>query len=215
MEHTEDFDELDAADMADEFTTEDVKALADNGQEEQRVSIRRRARGADVDDPRTAKRGHTTPAQAARGAQKSKRENPVAWRPGNALEAPPAPPGMVLRWVRDRMGNSDDPKNMSKKLREGWVPYLLKDAPEDYIPPEVTKSSVGEIIRVGDLVLCMMPVEMYRARKKFYLDKANRQKKAVAEKFRTAEDPQNRVFEREYSEQSSGGPRVPRVQPDA
>jgi hypothetical protein len=120
---------------------------------------------------------------------------------------------MVLRWVRDRLGNSEDPKNVSKKMREGWAPYLLKDAPEGYVPPEIGKSSVGEVIRVGDLVLCMMPVELYRARKKFYLDKANRQKKAVSEKFRTAEVPGGPSFERQYTEQE-GGSRIPRVQPD-
>jgi hypothetical protein len=81
------------------------------------------------------------------------------------------------------------------------------------VPPEIGKSSVGEVIRVGDLVLCMMPVELYRARKKFYLDKANRQKKAVSEKFRTAEVPGGPSFERQYTEQE-GGSRIPRVQPD-
>jgi hypothetical protein len=205
------FEELDADE--DEFSTEDLKDMAANEQEDQRVVVSRRSRGADVDDGRTANRGHTTPAQAGRRGQKAQRENPIAWKPASTLEAPPAPRGMVLRWVRDRIGNVDDPKSFSRKAREGWTPYLLKDAPEGYLPPEVGKTSIGETIRVGDLILCMMPVETYKARQRYYRQRAERQKKAVQEKFRTAEVPDGPAFEREYSEKV-GGRRVPRVQPD-
>jgi hypothetical protein len=203
------FEELDAD---DEFSTEDLKEMASNEQEQHRVVTGRRASGADVDDGRFAKRSHTTPAQAGRKSQRAQRENPIAWRPASSLEAPPAPRGMVLRWVRDRLGNSEDPKNLSRKMREGWVPYLLKDAPGDYLPPEVGKSSVGETIRVGDLVLCMMPVETYRARTNHYRAKAERQKKATEEKFRSSEDSRLPI-EREYRDRSTG-PRIPRVQSD-
>lgn len=209
-ENTEEFGELDAD---DEFSTEELKELASNDDEARRIASSRRSRGADVEDARVARRGQTTPAQAARGAQRAKRENPIAWRPASSLEAPPAPRGMVLRWIRDRLGNVDDPKNFSRKAREGWVPYLLKDAPEDYIPPEVGKTSIGDTIRVGDLILCMMPAETYKARQKYYAARAARQKKAVEEKFRTAEVPGGPAFEREYKEQA-GGPRIPRVQSD-
>ena len=138
----------------------------------------------------------------------------MAWRPSTALEAPPAPAGMVLRWVRDKMGNADDPRNVSKKMREGWTPFLLKDAPDSYVPPEIGKASIGETIRVGDLLLCKMPIEKFRARKKYFAEKALRQKKAVQEKFRGAEDPRIGSFEREYKEQDRT-PRTPRVQSDA
>lgn len=208
-----DMDDLSTDD--DEFTTEDVRAMSAGADEEAaRIAGNRRSRGVDVAQGKTAKRGQTTPAQEARNAQQAQRENPLAWRPSTSLEAPPAPRGFVLRWIRDKMGNSDDPRNVSRKMREGWTPYLLKDAPDSYVPPEIGSASIGDTIRVGDLLLCKMPIERFRMRKKYFADKAIRQKKAVQDKFRGAEDPRLGEFEREYKEQASTV-RTPRVQADA
>lgn len=174
----------------EELTTEQVRELAqDEDQESQRQVGRKRRSGAGVEDPRKSDRGHTSTTRLAAQAQKSKRENPIAWRPAASLDAPPAPPGMVLRWVRGRLGDRDDPRNLSKKFREGWKPYLTKDAPEDYSPPETFKTKLGEVIAVGDLILCMMPRELYKQRQAYFRQKTLRQKGAVQDRVKSQIDP--------------------------
>ena len=196
------------------FTTREAREMIQDADEQEtsRIAGQRRRNGANVEDPRRAAKGHKTPAQTARAAQSPKRENPVAWRPAAALDAPPAPPGMVLRWVRQKLGSGGDAKNVSRKLREGWRPYLLQDAPEGYIPPDKSQTEHGTVISVQDLILCMMPREMWKQRQAFYRNKRDRQTEAVSNKFRDQEDPRLKIS-REYKQTSSRPRRAP-VQSD-
>jgi hypothetical protein len=49
-------------------------------------------------------------------------EVPTSWRPPSKLDAPPARPGYVNRWVRWRSGNDEDAEHFEDMLDEGWRP---------------------------------------------------------------------------------------------
>jgi hypothetical protein len=155
-----------------EFTSreaKDVAEMAANDQRRTRAGARQGARNVQ----RTAKikRGHTGSAAQAVSAQQPLRENfPTEFKPVSDLSAPPAPKGMVMRWIRFRAGDGNklDVKNLSKKFRQGWRPFPPKDAPANYMPPETTQTQYGEAICSGDLLLCYMPAELKAKRDAFY-----------------------------------------------
>lgn len=200
----------------EEFTTEEVLDMGKGEDEEKaRVVDRARRAGRNVERTQRPVRGHISSARQARVAQQAKRENPVVWKPVESLDAPPAPPGCVLRWIRFKLGDREDPKNLSKKFRTGWKPYLLKDAPEEYVPPETYKASFGEVIAVGDLILCVMPRPLFQARKKYFRDMTRRQKEAVKSKVAEVQDPENPLYVQDKETFSRGnGTRRPGVQAD-
>jgi hypothetical protein len=193
-----------------ELTTQNVREIARNAdQEKARVAAAARGQKRNTQDPKVAQRRHDTPQKQAARAQQPKRENPVAWQPATSLEAPPAPRGMVLRWIRYKLGDKEDSKNISRKFREGWVPYLIKDCPEDYTPPESARTKFGETISVGSLILCMMPRDLWKKRQEYFRERQARQFKSAHNKFRAAEDPNLPIYQTN-KDSFSRGRRTPR-----
>jgi hypothetical protein len=196
---------------SEEFTTEEVRAsqrtLAD---EKTRSSKNARKTGRNVAQVARIQRGQQGSRAAAVSAQTPKRENlPVEFKPTSDLEAPPAPPGMVLRWIRFKFGDRPDTQNITKKFRLGWRPFLAKDAP-DYLPPETTGTSYGEAICSGDLMLCVQPVDLFTKRNAYYRRQALRHQQATKDKLKGMSDIQ--VVEDKHTR--SGG-RRPSFQSDS
>ena len=50
-----------------------------------------------------------------------------AWLPSSALPTPRPEEGWEFRWVRTSQLGSSDNINVSKKLREGWIPVKAED----------------------------------------------------------------------------------------
>lgn len=173
------------------------------------VSARRRQR-LGVEDIQRPQRRHETPQRQAAKAQTPQRENPVSWAEGTNLDAPPCPRGMVMRWIRFRIGNNPDIKNVSKKFRQGWRPYLISAAPSGYDPPEKTKTQFGDAIAIGSLMLCVLPRELWKKRQEFYRDRFKRQYSAAHTKFRDAEDPRLPIHQTNRDSFSRGN-RRPKV----
>lgn len=166
-------------DEADEETDEDVEAALAEMEEAQRRQVQQsRQRGKAPS--KGVRKGHQTPAQKVARARAPARQREVLWEPANTLDAPPARPGMEQRWIRFQLADKDDPRNMSRKLRERWAPRKLDTVTEDYAPPTLKHGQMGTVIGVGDLILCERPAEIGRARKKFFRDKAARQQAAAA-----------------------------------
>lgn len=198
----------------EEFTTAQVRSMAKSEEaEEQRTVARARRSGRGQEKPNKPKRGHITPRQMASQAQHAEREHEVVWKPAESLDAPAAPAGMVLRWIRAKIGDKDDPKNLNKKFRTGWKPFLVEEAPEGYSPPETFASPMGSVIAVGDLILCYMPRKLFEARKRYFKNLVLQQKNAVRDKARSESDPRAPLGIREDSTFSRG--RRPQVQQDA
>jgi len=117
------------------------------------------------------------------------------WVRPSELEAPKCRPGYTQRWIRVRIGNSDDPKNSMRKFREGWIPRAVDTVPEEYKPPTFLHSRLGNVIGVEDLILCEMTLKKARQRNAFYAAKQARMEEGI---------------ENDLMKVSEGGPRIAR-----
>lgn len=117
------------------------------------------------------------------------REQIPDWQRANTLDAPPPRPGMTQRWIRTSVGLSLDPKNVSRKFREGWQPRKASTVPDGYSPPIISFQQFGDVIGVEDVILCERPEKMTKQRNKFYRDKTRRMTQAVEEDLHRVEVP--------------------------
>ena len=70
-------------------------------------------------------------SRTPRSVEKREQETrPQTWSPPNMLPDPLPKDGYTFKWVRISTQGQDDPMNYSKKLREGWEPVPLAEAPE-------------------------------------------------------------------------------------
>lgn len=111
------------------------------------------------------------------------------WKRFSALEAPPPRPGMTQRWIRTAVGLSADPKNVSRKFREGWQPRKAETVPDGYSPPIISFQQFGDVIGVEDVILCERPEKMTRQRNAYYRKKTQRMTQAVEEDLHRVEVP--------------------------
>jgi hypothetical protein len=171
--------------VGSEHTTEEVRRTAELLGAENASSARAaRTTGRNVQKIARIQRGHQGSRAAAVSSQAPKRENiPVTFKPTSDLEAPPAPPGFVRRWIRFKVGDRQDPKNLTRKFRLGWRPYLVKDAP-DFMPPETTGTAYGEAICSGDLMLCIIPATLQASRDAYYRRQNEKRSATIADKVR-------------------------------
>ena len=93
------------------------------------------------------------------------------WSPPSALDAPPAPVGMVHRWIRVESMGFQDTANVSKKLREGWefvkAESLISEIGQnDY--PVISEGKHAGLIGIGGLVLARIPEEILRSRAEYF-----------------------------------------------
>jgi len=106
----------------------------------------------------------------------STRDEP--WSPATLLPTPAPEKGWVFRWVRVSMRGEADNRNISQKLREGWVPCKLEDYPELQVFPDVDNRFEGNMV-VGGLMLCKNSEERMIAKRKYFADQADKQMEAV------------------------------------
>lgn len=178
-------DEFDSHDV-EEMTDEDVQEEVRNMSERQIAAVSRsRQRGRAPDAP--AARSRTSTAQKLNKAREPVRARVVEWKPADALDAPPPMPGMEGRWVRFRIGNEEDHKNVSKMLRQGWVPRKIETVPKGYHPPTFKHAQLGDIIAVADLMYCERNREIGIAQKKYVRAKLARMMQAGNSRIRNVE----------------------------
>ena len=97
------------------------------------------------------------------------RENNM-YTPPSVLPDPTPEPGMSYHWVATHVMGVADPTNVSKRLREGWVPVKAADHPECMV-----QGNKDGNIEIGGLMLCKMPTELVRKRKAYYDQQAQQQ----------------------------------------
>jgi hypothetical protein len=124
-----------------------------------------------VDDTATDR----TP-RSADSREKSSRKKP--WQPPSLLDAPTPPPGYVYRWLRESMVGVEDKANMSKRIREGWVPVRSEEHP-DFQAPTIDEGRHAGVIGVGGLLLAKIPVETVEERRAYYRQMSSDQMEAV------------------------------------
>ena len=52
------------------------------------------------------------------------------YTPSSTLPDPTPEPGYVYRWIATHIMGQADPTNVSRKMRDGWVPVKAVDHPE-------------------------------------------------------------------------------------
>ncbi len=109
------------------------------------------------------------------------------WSPPSLLEAPPARPGFVQRWVSTQILGKDVPQHTLKRFREGWTPRLADTVPEDYLVPTIEHGKFDNVIGVEGAILCEMPESRVKARRRYFADKVDRMNAFVDENLNKVE----------------------------
>ena len=65
---------------------------------------------------------------------RARSERPKQWMPPTLLPDPTPEEGYVYRWIRVSTLGTNDPGNVSGKLREGWEPVKLSEQPQFQFP---------------------------------------------------------------------------------
>lgn len=131
-------------------------------------------------------------------------QRPQAWRPPSILPDPKPEPGYVFRWVRTSMMGQSDPTNVSKQLREGYVPVKASDHPELMLVAD-KNSRFPDAVEVGGLLLCKAPEEIARQRDAYYSNMAQAQMESVDNNFMRENDPRMPLLKPERQSRVSFG----------
>ena len=100
------------------------------------------------------------------------------WAPPSMLDAPSAPDGFKHRWIRAETRGYDDRKNISAKLREGWV-LVRQDEYPDFESPVVESGKYEGVFGVGGLMLARIPVETIQERTDYFQQRNADQLEAI------------------------------------
>ena len=120
--------------------------------------------------------------------------------PPTNLPDPTPEPGMAYRWIATHVLGQADPNNVSRKMREGWVPVKAADHPELMMMGNAASGNV----EIGGLMLCKMSKEMAIARDEYYQNQAQNQMDSVDNHFMRNNDPRMPLFSERKSTTSRG-----------
>ena len=109
---------------------------------------------------------------------RSKTERPKVWTPPSSLDAPPAPDGFRHRWIRAESLGFSDTKNVSARLREGFVLVRADEYPDSQYPV-ITDGKYAGVIGVGGLLLARISEEIAKQRAAYIESLAKGQDEAV------------------------------------
>lgn len=123
----------------------------------------------------------------------------VVYTPPSSLPDPVPEPGFSYRWIATHIQGEANARNVSMKLREGWVPVKAEDHPE--LAMFAGKSGNVEI---GGLMLCKISTEVAKARDEYYQNQAQRQMESVDNHFMRNNDPRMPLFNERKSTVSRG-----------
>lgn len=125
---------------------------------------------------------------------RTKMERPRKWMPPQLLPNPNPEPGYAFRWVRVANLGTDDPMNISSKLREGWEPVKASEHPEIQLMNTGTNSRYPDSIEIGGLMLCKTPAEFMEQREAYYRAQTEGQMQSVDNSFMRDNDPRMPLF---------------------
>ena len=127
------------------------------------------------------------------------------WIPSNSLPDPAPRPGKRFRYIRTSAGGQSDATNVSRRLREGWVPVKAADYPELQILSD-KDTRFPDSIEVGGLLLCSISDEAVKARNDYYRTQTTAQMKAVDSQLMAEQDPRLRTIFRNVESRTRFGP---------
>ena len=107
------------------------------------------------------------------------------YRPSSALPDPNPIPGFTHRWVMTHLLGQIEPTNMSRKLRDGYIPCKAIDYPELMLQGNEKTGN----IEIGGLMLCKIPTEIAEGMSEYYTGQSQAQMEAVDNSFMRQSDP--------------------------
>jgi len=131
---------------------------------------------------------------------REKNTRPV-YTPSSTLPDPTPIPGYRFRWVATHVLGQADPTNVSRKMRDKWVPVKAVDHPELMLAPSEKTGNV----EVGGLMLCKIPEDLAEAMDTYYNDQARSQMESVDNTFLRQNDPRMPLFADRKSSSTRGG----------
>ena len=135
---------------------------------------------------------------------RSKEAHEVVWTPPSSLDAPPAPDGFRHRWIRSESLGFEDQKNISGRLRSGYELVMASEY-KDQGYPIVESGKYTGVIGVGGLLLARVPIEIAKARQKYYAEKAQERDEAVKSDLLRDQHPSMPITVDRHSTQTFGG----------
>lgn len=126
------------------------------------------------------------------------------WKPPSILPDPKPEPGYVYRWVRTSMMNNADNTNVSRQMREGYVPVKAEDHPELMLYADQDGRFKGNV-EVGGLLLCKIPEEIAQQRAAYYGNMAQQQMESVDNNLMRENDPRMPLLKPERSSRTTFG----------
>lgn len=134
---------------------------------------------------------------------RARSERPKQWMPPTLLPDPTPEEGYVYRWIRVSTLGTNDPGNVSGKLREGWEPVKASDHPEIQLMGGGESRFPGSI-EIGGLLLCKTPAELVQQRNGYYQRQAEGQMQSVDNSYMRESDARMPLFRERKSEVSFG-----------
>jgi hypothetical protein len=129
-------------------------------------------------------------ARTPRDLVSREKETRAVYVPPTSLPDPNPRPGIVHRWVMTAVLGKADPTNVSRRMREGWVPVKIEDYPELQMAGMPATGNV----EIGGLMLCAMPAETAKLRDDYYRKQAQAQMESVDNNFMSNNDPRMPLF---------------------
>lgn len=119
------------------------------------------------------------------------------WRRPSNLDAPPARPGYVNRWIRIRFSDGRDNARLRKAMHEGWRPVKASSAEvQGNSLPSIQHDQLGDGDYIGaeDLILMEMPETVNAQRTAFYQQKKRKMTGAVDRQVRGVHEAHHEGF---------------------
>ena len=130
-------------------------------------------------------------------------ERPKQWMLPQLLPDPDPEEGYAFRWIRVSTLGTNDPINVSSKLREGWEPVKASDHPEIQLGGGAS-GRFPDSIEVGGLLLCKTPQEFVVQRNAHFQRQTDGQMQSVDNAYMRDNDPRMPLFRERKSEVSFG-----------
>ena len=130
-------------------------------------------------------------------------ERPKQWMLPQLLPDPNPEEGYAFRWIRVSTLGTNDPINVSSKLREGWEPVKASDHPEIQLGGGAS-GRFPDSIEVGGLLLCKTPKEFVVQRNAHFQRQTDGQMQSVDNAYMRDNDPRMPLFRERKSEVSFG-----------
>jgi hypothetical protein len=88
------------------------------------------------------------------------------WDERELLDAPDPRPGFAQRWVRTQADGQPDPRNVAKRLNQGWLPRKADTVPKGIACPTLQHGEFAGVVGIEGMILMERPLERQMAQRR-------------------------------------------------